>query len=481
MPTSSHGRISEYFSLNLTQPSLDFVDVPVEGDVRVFIDPSALSLLDTDWGSHCRSLIRDYFSSVLQAIKDGDDEAAKRLLSALNEPNETHLGYSSELPHGHGMGKILAEDMWNALKGSGAVRSGLIRDLEDTALMIDGVASDIISDITTNIIRGPLIQYTQAMCEEYGIPVEEVSSGLIWRPDERRWRSEMTNQPVAAGNRLLLVPKALVRRTITFDAGQYYNLYLLEQIQDEQAAKGFVRILKNGEIKPPTKKSLKRTRAVGKEGNRQLTPGREVALDRFRREKNDKPKEPLSHDDIASLTQTPEPDWDALLAAVVRINPGRAGAGNYEKAIKHLFDALFYPWLMYPEPQQEIHNGRKRIDITYTNVAEDDFFAWLRNNMPVPYVVIECKNYNGDPANPELDQLSSRFSPRRGRFGIMVVRHIENKDLFEQRCHDTANDDRGFIIVLDDSDLVALVEAVKSELKDRRLNLLRDKYRKLVM
>src|SRR5690349_4259050 len=100
-------RVSEYFKLSLTQPSLDFVDVPINGDVRLFIDPTALSLLDTEWGAHCRSLIRDYFTLVLETIKAGDEGSAKKLLSALNEPNETHLGYSADKSLGRGMGKKL--------------------------------------------------------------------------------------------------------------------------------------------------------------------------------------------------------------------------------------------------------------------------------------------------------------------------------------------------------------------------------------
>lgn len=474
-------RISEYFGLGLFQPSLDFVDVPLDSDVPLFIDPTALNLLDTDWGAYCRSLLKDYFGLVLEAIREGRHADARRLLAALNEPNETHLGYSADKPHGHGMGKKRAEQMWLALRDSNAVQTGLIRDLEDTALMIDGVASDVISDIVTNIIRRPLIEYTQAMCAAYGIPMEEVASGYMWDANAKRWRTEMVRQPVADGKRLLLVPKALVRRTITYNADNYYSLYLLEKIQEEQAAEGLVRILKNGDVRPPTKKSLKTQFATGKYGNRTLTPGREDVLERYRQDKHGAPKEPLSHDELAESTHTNEPDWNKLLGDVVALAPGAAGASAYEKAIKNLFDALFYPWLMYPEPQQKIHQGRKRIDITYTNVAEDDFFAWLRHQCTAAYIFTECKNYSADPENPELDQLAGRFSPRRGRFGILVARKIGDKALFTKRCRDTADDDRGFIVALDDEDLATLVEAVKLGKKDERLAILRQKFKDLVM
>jgi hypothetical protein len=475
-------RISEFYELGLNQPSLDFVDARIDTDTPLFIDPTALSLLDTEWGARCRSLIQDYFSLVLSSIRTGNHSGARQLLSVLNEPNETRLGYSSDRPRGHGMGKTLAKKMWEELKESTAVTSGIIHDLEDTALMIDGVASDVISDIVTNILREPLLEYTEAMCKEYGIPVHNVASRPIWNSSDQKWETKFVNQPVVEDKPLLLVPKALIRKTITYQADNYYNLYLLERIQEEEVRKGFVELLKKGGSKPPSKKSLKEKYGnAGKEQNRRLTPGREDVLQKYRADKQETPRPPLTHEKIADVTQTPEPSWDSLVLALENVQPGTDHAGQYEEAIKQLFTALFYPWLLYPKSQERIHDGRKIIDITYMNMAQDDFFAWLANNYHAPYVMVECKNYSEDPNNPALDQLSGRFSPRRGKFGILVCRKIENKTRFEQKCRDTANDGRGFIIGLDDEDIKNLVKSVRLSKKDERLNILRDKFKKLVL
>ena len=50
------------------------------------------------------------------------------------------------------------------MKDSEAIRTGPIEDLEETALMVEGIAFDKVSDIATTLIRQPLIAYTQAMC-----------------------------------------------------------------------------------------------------------------------------------------------------------------------------------------------------------------------------------------------------------------------------------------------------------------------------
>jgi hypothetical protein len=95
--------------------------------------------------------------------------------------------------------------------------------------------------------------------------------------------------------------------------------------------------------------------------------------------------------------------------------------------------------------------------------------------------MVECKNYSGDPNNPELDQLAGRFAVNRGKFGFLICRKITNKILFIKRCKDTANDGRGFIIVLDDDDIGILLN-LKTGNKGREINnYLEERYQQLVM
>lgn len=113
-------------------------------------------------------------------------------------------------------------------------------------------------------------------------------------------------------------------------------------------------------------------------------------------------------------------------------------------------------------------------------MAIEGFFQWLGTHHPASHVFVECKNYGREVANPELDQLSGRFSPSRGKFGLLVCRAFRDKDAFLKRCHDTAADDRGFVIPLDDADLTALVKARKDDPQFFKLPLLQNRFRDLV-
>lgn len=412
-------RVSQYFHLGRAQATLDFVDVDVEADTPVFISPRALTLVPSDWGDYCVHLVQDFFDTVLRLIKAKQHGEAEALLSTLREPNETHLGLSHGKSRGRALGEGSAHDVWGALSTSVAAATGLITDLEDTILLIEGIDVDIISDITTNIIREPLIAYTQEMASWYGIPLPHgVASGPIWDGETHAWKNGFVDLPMANGAKLLLVPKAIVRTSQIYDVEEYYRHYLLEHMKSAELAANsqLVQVLKDGRRKV-TKKSLMEKYGAGKKAVIRETLKHPQVLAAYKKVKEDKPHLPLDQEDFSDLESVAQPDWDALLSAVISVPVGAEGADSYEKAVEALITALFYPDLMFPKPQHQIHGGRKRIDITYTNLATGSFFHWVAGHYPAAHLFVECKNYGNEVGNPELDQLSGRFSPSRGKVG----------------------------------------------------------------
>lgn len=479
---SSKTRVSNLYKLGRTQATLDFIDVDIRGDTKVFISPRALSQLPSDWGDGCVALIHSFFQTVLDQIKAGNNRAAVKLLEALKEPNETHLGLSSGRSRGRALGEGSAREVWEALSNSEAAKTGLLRDLEDAVLLIPGVGVDIVSDMTTNIIRAPLIEYTQQTCRRFDIPLTlNVDSGPLWDPAKREWFSKYVDLPVTAEGKLMLVPKAIVRRHLIYDLGEYYRHHVLEHLRKaELSANGsLVYILKNGEPRV-NKSDLIDKYGSGKEMIVKQTLQNPSILDEYRKEKEKEDYIPLSHEDFAAVEFDDTPDWDALLKSVTDLPVGNDHADAYERAIEALLTALFYPDLTNPIPQAKQHGGRKRVDIQYTNMATAGFFSWLAKHYPSGLLHVECKNFGGEVANPELDQLSGRFSPSRGRVGVLVCRAFRNKDRFEKRCHDTCADDRGFVIALDDTDLAALIEARKSDQFFQQWTLLKRQFDSLL-
>lgn len=476
-------RVSEHFNLNRAQPTLDFVDVDISGDTKVFVDPKALRLLPSEWGAECVSLVQDFFRTVVRKTRENRDAEAQELLASLHEPNEVHLGLSRDRAQGRALGDGSAINVWDSLRQSEAVRTGLLEDLEDAILMVEGVSSDIVSDMLVNIIREPLINYTAAMAQLYAIPLTPgVASGPLWDPTTHNWYQQFVSLPMTQYGKLVLVPKTVVRQRMLYDLQEYYTHYILVELQQQEltANSQLVELLRNGSRRV-TKKSLREKYGQSKTLVIQETLKKPELLRKYRADKRDIFPPPLDHQSLAIIEGTNPPDWNSLLRNLVTVATGREHASDYEDKIEQLLTALFYPSLAYPQVQHEIHEGRKRIDVTYTNLATEGFFRWLGDNYPAMHVFVECKNYGREVGNPELDQISGRFSPSRGRVGILACRSFENKELFIQRCIDTAYDDRGFVIPLDDNDLGELVEIKRNGDTEREISFFKARFDRLIM
>lgn len=481
---------SQFFEHNKNQYELDFVDIPVNnGDIPLFIDPYAISKRNDQWSIRCQNSIVNFFQKVVDLIRAGKDTKAKYMLSGLREPNQIHFGLSRGLvARGRGVGGIQALDLYRALAESSAVKTGFLKNLEDCELLIDGIGRDKISDITTNIIKGHLIEYTQYQCALFGIPTHNVSSGILWNAEQSKWTNDYVNLPVCNNRSIILVPKMVARFDMVFDHQEYYQHFVLNFLQAEHlsANSSLVRTLRDGTKKEPTKKALKELYPLTKKYLFDFSKEHPEVLKKYKEEKaevfNSVVNE-TSNEGIDDLIEKEEFDLDDLVKKFAQIPTGNETASNFHDHIKGVLTAIFYPYLVNPIKENEIHKGRKRIDLCYDNAAKNGFFLNLAVNkqVPSPYIFMECKNYKYDPKNPELDQLSGRFSKNRGKFGFLVCRKFDNKDLFIKRCKDTANDDRGFILPLDDEDLITLLGYKKNK-KEKEINdFLEELYKKLVM
>ena len=138
-----------------------------------------------------------------------------------------------------------------------------------------------------------------------------------------------------------------------------------------------------------------------------------------------------------------------------QIAEGHGSASAYHSFITGILTFLFYPHLIRPVKEKEIHEGRKRIDILFTNAGQEGFFHQMLSAAQTRSIVVpvECKNYKEDIANPEFDQLGQRFGHQRGFFGILMCRSLVDRATAIKRCRDSVNDGRGYIIILTDADV----------------------------
>ncbi|MBN8861532.1 MAG: hypothetical protein J0H29_24330 [Sphingobacteriales bacterium] len=450
-------RISEIFNLGKSQAELDFVDIDTNRDTPLFLDPFFLGIRKDNWSSEATLTLRSFFQRLIDLIRADENDAARHLFEFLHEPNSTCLGLSVGEPEGNGVGNEDAIKIFDNLLKSKAVQTGLLQDIEDNILFVDNFGKDKLSDMTTNIIRKHLIEYTKAQCELLGIPMTvNVPSGFYWSRQQEIWVTKHTQMLVINQKPILLVPKGVVSFCDSYTPDKYYNHFVLNFLQNEHIKinSALVQERKSGE-KFVTKKDLKEDNPQSKEFLRRFTLKHPEVLEQF---KSQTKTESLKNIEISDISV--KQICKTLGEKLVAIPSGNADATSFHNTILGILELLFYPNLIYPVKEREIHQGRKRIDITFDNAAKDGIFYRLAENMMLPcqYLFIECKNYSSDPANPELDQLSGRFSVNRGRVGFLVCRTFADRNLFIERCRDTYKDGRGLIVPLCDQDIINMLD-----------------------
>lgn len=461
-------KISEIFILEKMQHELDFVDIDIEHDIPLFIDPYFLSMRNDPWSRNASRTINSFFQYLIELLNSKEISEAKLLFEPLSEPNETCLGLSQTKPMGKGVGAYDALEIFNSIMNSKAVETGIVEKIEDCAIFVDGVGNDKISDMTTNIIRKHLIDYTQSQCKLLGIELrKDIPSGMFWDKTLCTWNNELTEMLVINGRKILLVPKAIVSFCKDYTPSNYRQHFVLNFLQNEHLKlntslvqrytnkKGHERIY-------VTKKSIiESEESIDKEYLREFTKKYPQVFKTFR-ENIEKDVRSLEHERFGDFNLSQVVDY--LIEQLEKTPSGGQDATKYHRLIVGILDFIFYPNLTCPQLEKEIHDGRKRIDITFDNSAFDGFFMRLQNrfNIPCPYIFVECKNYSSDPVNPELDQLSGRFSPNMGKVGLLLCRKIDNMELFLSRCNDTYKDDRGIILPIVDDDIISILNCIKN-------------------
>ncbi|MGV9616269.1 hypothetical protein [Nocardia xishanensis] len=254
-------RITEFYGISRPVP---FADVKVEIDNRLFIDPHAVRLSGSPqpFADHAIHCMDSFFGEVAGCVMSSSRSERGRgldLLQHFGEPRETRLGMSTNGIDGHGGAEMVGSWIWEALNGDldMLLRVGILRQIEDIPLFVEGVDRDITSDLTTRIIFSALVMFTAEMVREFP-EFRAHAAGMTtvlrqtWDPNDRRWVEQLVELPMAAGKPLLLVPDYWVRNTLLMSSGRYYETTVLGWAQMERA------VVRDGKVLKTPKDELKR-------------------------------------------------------------------------------------------------------------------------------------------------------------------------------------------------------------------------------
>jgi len=246
-------------------------DISVVSDLPLFIDPFLLF-------NSRKEKYQALHESIIEYLRFLKSKANTNLTRGLidswyrfPEVRENWLGFVEGGNAGHGLGRGFAADLNSALVsllpdfGSETLTEST--HLEKLALIRPGVGRDTISDLTTNLIKHFLCDYTQKFTRKHireDLSRDFMIRRVAFNRQTETWMSGIYRLPNLEGDFVLLTPKDLLTRDDTWinHTDMVYSFEkLLTAVDDAQLRAEMQNYLARRLIQNPTPKELREARA----------------------------------------------------------------------------------------------------------------------------------------------------------------------------------------------------------------------------
>lgn len=211
--------------------NFSFVDIAVNADTKLFIDPCLLRKSARDICQQAQMKVDSFFDSFYEAYKVDDKHCKEKLLCHAGEQNATKFGYG------------------NGSNGKGNTTKGILKDLqpleeliikiptisqpEDLTVLLPNFAEDGLSDLLTNIIHDELSKFTLSEMGKFKIASNGTVDFFYWDSEKAEWRIRRQCGYFYNHREILLVPKEIVRPNYLFSTGQLFSRIIIERIRAE--------------------------------------------------------------------------------------------------------------------------------------------------------------------------------------------------------------------------------------------------------
>lgn len=195
-------------------------NVALINDLPLFVDPFLLYDSENVVYKGLHEEIITYLCFLRDRAVAGELTAGSIMQWLLfKEVKQNWLGFSKTGNVGTGLGldfaRTLARNLTSVFKDFGNETISNGSHLEKLGLLSGGVGRDHLSDFTTNLIKGFLLEYTQAFALEYLEPEQRARCRIErvrFAYDTQRWQAGYFELPIANGDYVILTPKEILTR-----------------------------------------------------------------------------------------------------------------------------------------------------------------------------------------------------------------------------------------------------------------------------
>lgn len=440
-------RLNDYHNIQLRQADVDFAIPFINEDIPLYVDPFLLWKSPSQQDNALHTVIINSFN-FLGDLSITDLASAVEILKELSECDEVGLG-NSKTKHGKKIGNSMAQAILSTFKDIPQVRKSGFSHFEELQLLVENFSKDRISDITCNLVKSFLIDYTIQQCEELNIPTELVEI-KYFENKSLKFEIETNKLPVHPESKdpILLVPKRWLRYMPWINFDSYFDEYL----------KKSKKLLSGRKI----------SRVELLEYNRKNYGQVEEYVKRRRLRQKDCNNDPL-------FSQIPVLSSKRKLKTILDLPTGKTDNADrdYEENACQLLASILFPDLDFAQSQARTIRGVHIRDLIFYNNSSHKFLKEIHEKFSSKQVVFELKNVK-EVTNTHINQLNRYLSGGMGDFGIIMARNKPQKKVLKNTI-DLWAGQRKCILILDDDDLKLMCE-IYSNKQRKPIDVINKKY-----
>lgn len=221
--------ISDYFNIgHKGHRNFDFVDVNLDSDNRLFIDPILIEMAAQE-NLLCRGMcgtIHAFADALYDTMRMGTLKGSS-LLAHAQEINAAKLGYGNG---SNGKGKTPG-GLYESLHGFTLLAQNIdsFNQLQDILVFVPNFGEDNLSDLLLNVLHVFFSQFTAEQMNKLGIPPHRYGEVWYFSDVTCRWEQKVVPIWEYNGQELLLVPKYIVRKRYLCNVEHYLRHVILER------------------------------------------------------------------------------------------------------------------------------------------------------------------------------------------------------------------------------------------------------------
>lgn len=440
-------RLNDFHGLPFTQEEVDFAIPFLDEDIPLYMDPFLLWKSPSQQDNALHGSITNSFNYLGKLFTKNEDEAITTL-KEISECDEVGLG-NSKSKRGKRIGDKMARSILSTFEDIPQIQDNGFTHFELLQLLIEDFSKDRVSDISCNLLKSFLIDYTIQQCAKFSIPTESTEIQYF---DNRKLKfiDEQVNLPVNPNTKecILLLPKRWLRFIPWINFEDFYDNYI--KISDRISA---------GKVVP---------RAEILEFNRKNYDQLQAYIERKQLEQKDCKNDPL-------FSQIPVLSSKRKLSSIKKLPTGKTNNADqkYEEFLCPLLSSMLYPELDFAQPQSRTVEGVLIRDLVFYNNTSHKLLKEIYEKYDSKQIVIELKNTK-EISTSHINQLNRYLNDEFGNFGIIFTRNKPPKNVYKNTI-DLWAGQRRCILILDDEDLDLMCQVYENKQR-KPIDVINKKY-----